>query len=85
MLEVGSGVGLVGLVAAQLAKSVTITDFADDLVAIAQRNANRLGERGSNIRCCVLDWLKESTWPAQQFDLALGSEVRVTFSAPRQS
>lgn len=71
VLELGCGVGLVGLCAAALGARVTQTDLFPEAAAAARANARRNGFMG--IRHVVADWrhwpLKES-WP-----VVLGSDL----------
>lgn len=54
VLEIGAGLGLPSLVAAQTAATVLCTDHAPDAVAIAHASAQRL--QLQNFRSVVLDW-----------------------------
>ena len=71
VLEIGCGLGLPALVAASLGAEVTATDYLQDAVDFAQRNAmqNNIG----NINFLTLDWrIPEGIAP---FDILLASDV----------
>ena len=71
ILEIGGGLGLPGLVAASLGAIVTETDYLQDAVDFAEKNANLNKVRGITFR--TLDWRKsEGTGP---FDILLASDV----------
>ncbi len=71
VLEVGCGLGLVGIGAAKAGASVTMTDIEPDAVRWAARNAeaNRV-----DARACVFDW-NDDPDPAWAPDLIVGSDV----------
>jgi SAM-dependent methyltransferase len=61
VLELGCGCGLTGLVAAQFARAVTLTDGAPDACTLTTANAQRLS---SEVKAaCLLD-VTESMWDA---------------------
>ena len=72
VLEIGCGLGLVGIVAARRAAHVTLTDVSPEAVAMAARNAscNRL----ANVSAQVYDFHAPPD-PAWQVDLLLASDV----------
>lgn len=57
VLELGGGLGLVGLVAASLGYRVTISDYDEDALAFAEANAGRNGVGGLDFR--RIDWRRE--------------------------
>ena len=71
VLEIGGGLGLPGLVAASLGGAVTATDYLQDAVDFARRNAaiNNI----SNIHFKTLDWRKAEGH--ERFDILLASDV----------
>lgn len=70
-LEIGGGLGLPALVAASLGAEVTSTDYLQDAVDFAQKNAERNGI--NNISFNTLDWRKPEGTPP--FDVLLASDV----------
>jgi predicted nicotinamide N-methyase len=54
LLELGCGLGLVGLVAAGLGYRVIMSDYDEDALAFAAENARRNGVAGSTTR--LIDW-----------------------------
>jgi predicted nicotinamide N-methyase len=71
VLELGCGVGLVGLVAAALGGQVVQTDHGAEALALAAANAARNGIDGTTQR--VADW---RSWPdLGRFDLIAGSDL----------
>ncbi len=73
LLELGSGVGLSGLVAAIKGAKVTFSDCVPDALQTAKLNtiANGLHERDAEFR--ILDW--EVPCPLGRFDIIIGSEI----------
>lgn len=71
VLEIGCGLGLVGLVAAKRGAAVTLTDYSDEALAAARRNAelNQLA-----VSTARFDW-QDPPDPAWQPDLLLGADV----------
>jgi predicted nicotinamide N-methyase len=60
VLELGSGVGLVGLCCAMLGAEVTLTDGAESLMGMLQENiesnADAIAARGGSTRGVLLEW-----------------------------
>ena len=71
ILEIGGGLGLPSLVAAALGGEVTSTDYLQDAIDFARRNAERNGI--GNIKFQTLDWRNLSG--LEQFDILLASDV----------
>jgi EEF1A lysine methyltransferase 3 len=71
MLEIGSGIGIVGVYAALCGHRVTITDINEDALLFAKANAMLNGLSESMVR--RLDWSD----PAEtaQYDTIVGSEI----------
>lgn len=82
VLELGSGLGLCGLVAAQVSgcKELILTDFHAGVVQNAQFNAD-LNQMSHKVQTCVLDWEEHCDesdgimHPDRKFDVILGSDV----------
>lgn len=69
-LELGCGIGLVGLVAARAGLRVTFSDYVPLAVELALHNAQRNGIAAAS--GMVLDWRHP---PAEPFDVLLASDV----------
>jgi predicted nicotinamide N-methyase len=70
-LEIGGGLGLPALVAAALRAEVTSTDYLQDAVDFAQRNASINGITGIDYK--TFDWRKAEGY--DRFDVLLASDV----------
>ena len=80
VLELGSGLGLAGLVAASApTKSCTLTDKAEDALELLpltiERNA--FGERQVSSR--LLDWKDEATYGKGKADIVIGADLAYYF------
>lgn len=71
ILEIGCGVGLVGLVAAKRGGIVTLTDYSGDAIAMAERNA---ALNGVTITAARFDW-NDAPDAAWRPDVLLGADV----------
>ncbi len=72
VIEIGCGLGLPSIVAAGFAKELTMSDYLDDAILFAQRNA-KLNEL-ENISFQKLDW--RSIAPGhQKYDIILASDI----------
>lgn len=71
VLELGAGVGLAGLVAAQQGGMVTQTDFVPGALALQQANAELNGVTG--MRHELADWRNFDL--SRKFDLIIGSDI----------
>ncbi len=77
VLELGAGVGLVGLAARHLGGEVVQTDHAEEALALSHRNAVLNGVSGITLR--LADW---SRWDmAGRFDIVIGSDILYDGSA----
>ena len=70
-IEIGCGLGLVGLTAASFGHRVIMTDHNPDAIEFARANAER--NHCSDVEIIDLDWSSPSLYG--QFDTVLGSEV----------
>lgn len=77
VLEIGCGVGLVGIVAAKRGAEAVLTDFDPGAVALSARNAERNGVCAA---CAVYDW-REPPDAAWAPEVLLGSDVLYDESA----
>ncbi len=71
MLEIGAGIGVVGVYAALCGHQVTITDNNEDALLFARANA--LLNHCSGVKVMALDW--NSSNFSERFDVIFGSEV----------
>jgi predicted nicotinamide N-methyase len=72
-LELGCGLGLVGLAAAAAGGRVTATDWAPDSIALLERNAAR---NGLALEALCVDWTRPEPLVARApWDLVLASDV----------
>lgn len=71
ILEIGSGIGVVGIVAASFGHNVTMTEYDENALQFASANAeiNHCPE----IKICRLDWHRPDL--EDRFDTIIGSEV----------
>ncbi len=70
-LEIGSGIGVIGIVAAEAGHDVTLTDYNNDALNFARANAHINNCRNVSVR--RLDWTKPDL--KGRFDYIIGSEV----------
>ena len=71
ILEIGAGIGLVGVVAAAAGHNITITDINPHALAFARANAAINGCRDVPVR--LLDWFELQL--TGRYDMIVGSEV----------
>ncbi len=71
ILEIGAGLGIVGIYAALHGHNVVISDINEDALLFAEANALMNGVRNASIR--RIDW-KDPVLPGS-YDLIIGSEV----------
>ncbi len=71
ILEIGSGIGVVGIVAASFGHDVTMTEYDENALKFASANAeiNHCPE----VKICRLDWHQPNL--DDRFDTIIGSEV----------
>ncbi len=77
MIELGSGTGIAGLVAASLGASVVLTDKAE-LVPLLQRNAELNAPNCGSVSVEALDWTNIPTDAEtfkQKFDFIIGADI----------
>ncbi|EFK06044.1 methyltransferase domain protein [delta proteobacterium NaphS2] len=74
LLEIGCGIGLVGVVAAQFGHRITMTEYNRDALNFAEANAsaNKPPDPGL-LEIGALDWTRPAI--EGRFDMILGSEV----------
>ncbi|MGA8241188.1 MAG: methyltransferase, partial [Desulfobacterales bacterium] len=71
ILEIGSGLGVVGIIAACNGHNVTLTDANPHALEFARANAHLNG--GTHLKVQRLDW--QDPQPEGEFDAIVGSEV----------
>ena len=72
-LEIGCGIGLVGIVASAFGHQVTATEYNQDALNFARANA--LLNRASNIEIKDMNWNKPQLQGS--FDTIIGSEISI--------
>ncbi|MCP4683087.1 MAG: methyltransferase domain-containing protein [Desulfobacterales bacterium] len=73
-LEIGSGLGLVGIVASSFGHQVTMTEYNADAINFARANAQlNLAPEDSNLNIMKVDWNRPQL--DGLFDCIIGSEV----------
>ena len=70
-LEIGSGIGLTGVVAAACGHCITVTDYNSDALQFARANAEING--CSTMSVMALDWLQPSL--DRRFDYIIGADI----------
>jgi len=82
VLEVGSGCGLVGLLASLYSKETTLTDYLPEIVEVLKTNTKLNYPHGGadHILSCVLDWEKvvvdsSKETEAKRYDIIFGSDL----------
>ncbi len=75
LLELGCGLGLAGIAAAQAGASVTMTDYEDDALEFARYNAalNLTPEEFARVTFRKLDWRRPDL--PQTFDVIAGADI----------
>ncbi len=74
ILEIGCGLGLVGVVASSFGHKVTMTEYNPDALNFARANAEiNLPALRSNLEICKLDWNHPRL--DETFDRIIGSEI----------
>jgi 2-polyprenyl-3-methyl-5-hydroxy-6-metoxy-1,4-benzoquinol methylase len=71
ILEIGSGIGVVGIVAASFGHDVTMTEYDENALQFASANAEI--NHCSEVKICRLDWHHPDL--DDRFDTIIGSEV----------
>ena len=71
VLEIGCGLGLVGIAAARRGATVLMTDFDERAIALARRNAER---NGADASVEPFDW-RELPLESWSFDILIASDV----------
>ena len=73
-LEIGAGLGVVGIVAASFGHNIIMTEYNKDARNFARANAqNNLSREHPNLQIVKLDWNKPHI--TERFDYIIGSEV----------
>ncbi len=74
LLEIGSGMGIAGIVASSVGHRVTMTEYNPDAINFAHANANKnLAEVDTDLKIVELDWNKPQL--KGTFDVIFGSEI----------
>ena len=81
VLELGSGLGLAGLVAARApTRSCTLTDKADDALELLPHTIERNAFREGHVSSRLLDWKDEATYgEGNMADVVIGADLAYYF------
>jgi predicted nicotinamide N-methyase len=72
IIEIGAGLGLPSIVASKLCKEIVITDYLEDALTFAEKNAKM--NDCNNMKFQVLDW-RNILMSNQKYDIILASDV----------
>ena len=73
-LEIGSGMGITGIVASSFGHHVTLTEYNSDALNFARANAEKnLSSTNAELEIVKLDWNKPNL--EESFDIIFGSEI----------
>jgi hypothetical protein len=77
VLELGCGLGVVAAAACKYSRPnhVALADIDKSVLALAYASCVQLQRSSASVSRCVMDWKDRSTWPAQNYDVLLGSDI----------
>lgn len=77
ILELGCGLGLPSLAALLHANPshVALSDRDNNVLALAYKSSTQLNRARASVSRSSMDWRETTTWPRQDFDLLIGSDV----------
>jgi hypothetical protein len=77
VLELGCGLGLPSLAALLHGNPshVALSDRDNNVLALAYKSSTQLNRARASVSRSSMDWSDEATWPRQDFDLLIGSDV----------
>lgn len=77
ILELGCGLGLPSLAALLHANPshVALSDRDAKVLALAYKSSTQLNRARASVSRSSMDWNEKETWPRQDFDLLIGSDV----------
>ena len=77
VLELGCGLGLVSAAACKYGRPhhVALSDCNRDALGLAYASSTQLQRSRASVSRCQMTWNDPSTWPAQQYDTILASDV----------
>ena len=77
VMELSCGLGLVSAAACKHARPnhVALTDLNAEVLRKAYMSCTQLQQSKSSVSRCTMDWNDRSTWPNQNYDVLLASDV----------
>mmetsp|Transcript_51722 Transcript_51722/g.124832 ORF Transcript_51722/g.124832 Transcript_51722/m.124832 type:complete len:324 (+) Transcript_51722:129-1100(+) len=77
VLELGCGLGLVSAAACKYGRPhhVALSDCNRDALGLAYASSTQLQRSRASVSRCQMTWNDPTTWPAQQYDTILASDV----------
>lgn len=77
VLELGCGLGLVSAAACKYGRPyhVAMSDCNKDALGLAYTSSTQLQRSRSSVSRCQMTWNDPTTWPAQNYDLLLASDI----------
>jgi 16S rRNA G1207 methylase RsmC len=77
VLELGCGFGVASAAASKHARPnhIALTDYDPDNLKRAYTSVTQLHRSEASVSRCVMNWNDKTTWPNQNYDILLGSDV----------
>lgn len=77
ILELGCGLGLPSLAALLHASPshVALSDRDSQVLSLAYKSSTQLNRTRASVSRATIEWTDDSTWPKQDFDLVMGSDL----------
>jgi len=77
VLELGCGLGLPSLAALLHANPthVALSDHDTQVLSLAYKSSTQLNRARASVSRSTIEWTDETTWPEQEFDILIGSDI----------
>lgn len=77
VLELGCGLGLPSLAALLYGNPshVALSDNDNGVLSLAYKSSTQLNRARASVSRSTMEWKDEATWPQQEFDLLMGSDI----------